>query len=158
MYLCRLESGHDGPCTAPEVGPSQIARAKWERQQKSAVVDNSNGGGVSHETVEQPMMHEFTDNAPVPDPEPAPAPEQTAFEPDEVPALRWARTHDDRVALALMELAKPFDDLAPAVRSWVRGAQAQLALVELWEATKGGPVTLSREDLVGLVPEYLQTN
>lgn len=132
-YLCRLSPGHveseGSPHMAPEHGPSTIAYAKWERESKSPAQ-------ASPPEVDPP-------------PGETPPPQDGAESP-------W-RTDAERIAIAQVSLTKPFAELPPAVASWVRGAQAQLSLIELWEATEDGPITLSRESLTGLVPEYLRT-
>ena len=139
-YLCRLPQGHveseGSPHMAPEHGPSMIAHAKWERQQKA----------IKEDAAEEALI-----DSPTP-PNPSPSTDVA-----ELPESPW-RSHDDRVALAMVSLTKQFSELPPAVASWVRGAQAQLALIEMWEATKDGPVVITRESLVDLIPEYLQVH
>lgn len=136
-YLCRLEVGHlerDGsPHMAPEHGPSQIAYAKWERAKKEAAMEKP---------AETPQE--------TPEEAPAPSAQDEAVSP-------W-RTDEERVAIAMVSLTKAFDELPKPVVSWVRGAQAQLALVELWEAVADGPMVVDRDVLAGLIPDYLKVN
>lgn len=71
-------------------------------------------------------------------------------------------SHEDRLTEARASLQGEFTSLPQAIQSWVNGAVAQLALVELWEAWKrasqAGAVelVLSSDEINLLIPEKLK--
>lgn len=71
-------------------------------------------------------------------------------------------SHADRLLQAGESLKGEFQSLPPAIQSWMMGASAQLALVQLWESWKRASeagelfLVLTGDEINLLVPEKLR--
>ena len=149
QYRCRLDMGHEGPCLAPESGPSQIKRGQWEADQKKAAAIP-----VTSTVVETP-----------PEPEPEVVMPSTAHEgvvevdtPREDTSI-FAIDGEMALGYAVAYFAVPeYDNLPSSLRSWALGVASQLILNQLREAVKdGGTLVLDRDTVESLIPPPLRT-
>lgn len=67
-------------------------------------------------------------------------------------------SHEDRLTQAQRSLRAERSELPAVIQSWLTGAAAQLALIELWRASQraDGPLVLTPEHVHRLVPEKLR--
>lgn len=132
QYACRLTTSHEGPHVAPEDGPSQIARGRWEAEQKA-------------KTVAAPILQDLFQ-------------EPTGRDEGEYGPYAYSPTVDFRM-YAMDVLNEKFEELPAALRSWVLGAQAQMILRDMWKASEvTGLITIDRATLERVVPEQLRSS
>ena len=152
MYKCRISpAGHDGPCSAPELGRSVVERQAWlaEHASEATVVTEPTVPPDFIETVAQ-IEREVTAQSPSPVSGNGSAP---------IGAVQLGSFGDFEIsARNLMNR----EELTPALNNWLTGTAAQIALNHLWrqatDAFEAGcvSITMTREELERFIPERLR--
>lgn len=131
QHACRLTVNHEGPCVAPENGPSQIARGRWEAEQKMAVRPSATPEAV---------------------------PSEVAPSSEGANSVRYEPRHDFR-GVAMDFLNESFGELPTSLRAWVLGAECQMVLVDMWKTLResgADTVTLDMATIERVLPESLR--
>lgn len=147
QYGCRLELGHDGPHMAPEIGPSQIERGKWEAEQKRLArhADEQAIDAVIADVDRIKVVSAVLD----------PALQATAAMEEERRNFEFEYRREALAQFAMDTFKLPRSKMPPAITSWLLGAECQMALQELWKAAEKGPITIDRKLLETIIPEEL---
>lgn len=154
QYPCILPE-HEGPCVAREIPASKVRREQWLRENIAA--------GTVETPTPAPEVVYRPDQVQQPEATPEAASPEMETSSTTTPSPQF-NPSQHRIDLAQSSLRQPYDQLPTAIKSWVLGATAQLALIDLWkrwvalrEAGQDEPgLVLTAEDIEALVPDALR--